>query len=105
MRTPPRGSRPRATGPSRTRSDRARRQLRTAPAGKDAEEYLREADVANVRCDRARVEVQRELEPAAETGAVDRRDRRVRQRADAAEERMAGARPFGRGFRRRELRE
>jgi hypothetical protein len=35
--------------------------------------------------------VQRELDPASETGTVDRGDGRVRQRADPAEELVAGA--------------
>ncbi len=67
------------------RPDEAREELRPAPAGNDRERHLGEADVADVRGDRARVAVQRELEPAAETRAVDGGDRRERQRADARE--------------------
>ena len=43
-------------------------------------------EVAHGARDRARVAVQRDLDAAAEARAVDRRDRRERERADAAEE-------------------
>ena len=52
--------------------------------GEDAEEDLGQAEMADVRRDRAGVAVERELDAAAEAGAVDRRDRRERQRARSA---------------------
>ena len=57
----------------RLRPGQPRSELRAAPGGDDREEDLGEAEVADARRDRARVAVQRELEPAAEAGAVDRR--------------------------------
>src|SRR5581483_7994681 len=57
----------------------------------DGERDLGEPDVAHVRRDRARVAVQRELEPAAEARPVDRRHRRERQSADAREQLVPGA--------------
>ena len=63
-----------------------RGQLGAAPGGDEAEEHLREADVADVRGERADVAVERDLEPAAERGAVDRGERREGQLAQPAEE-------------------
>ena len=50
----------------------AGRELSAAPAGDDPEEDLGEADVAHGAGDRAEVAVERDLETAADGGAVDR---------------------------------
>ena len=47
-------------------ADQARQELRAAPGRDDRERHLGEADVADVRGERARGAVQRELEAAAE---------------------------------------
>ncbi len=89
----------------RVRAGELRRELRPSPAGDDGERDLREADMADVRRDRARVAVERELETAAEAGAVDRGDGGVRQRADPGEEVVARARALARLVARRDPRE
>ena len=66
--------------------DQARRELRAAPGGEEAEEDLGEAEVTDRARDRAGRAVQRELETAAEARAVDGGHRRERQRPDAEEE-------------------
>ena len=71
-------------------ADQPRRELRATPAGDQAEEHLGEGDMAHGRGDRAVVAVERDLDAAAERGAVDRGERRVRERAEAAEELVAG---------------
>src|SRR6185295_2872444 len=70
----------------RLRSDEARQELRAAPRRKEAEEDLRKGEVPDCSRHRARRAVQRELDATAETCAVDRRDGRERQRAQAPEQ-------------------
>ena len=70
----------------RLRSDEPRQELRAAPRRKEAEEDLRKGEVPNCSRHRARRAVQGELDATAETCAVDRRDGRERQRAQAPEQ-------------------
>ena len=74
----------------RARADEPRHELRAAPGREQPEEHLGEADVADVRRHRADVAVERELEPAAERGAVDRGEGREGQLAEPAEELVPG---------------
>ena len=67
-------------------AEEAGRQLGPAPGGEEAEEDLGEAEMADVGGDGADVAVERDLEPAAERRAVQRRERRKRQPAKAAEQ-------------------
>ena len=69
-------------------ADEPGQELRPAPRRKEPEEDLGEREVADVRGERAEVAVERELEPAAERGAVDGRERREGERAKPAEERV-----------------
>jgi len=85
--------------------DQVRQELGAAPRRDDRERHLGEADVANVRREGAGGAVERELEPAAERCAVDRRDRGERQRADATEEPVTGSGSLECVGRRAELRE
>ena len=78
-------------------ADELRDELRAAPAGDEAEEHLGAGEVADGGRDRPVVAVQRDLDAAAERGAVDRRDRHEREVADAR--RRARARPRRRGAR------
>jgi len=73
------------------RADEAGQQLRAAPRRDDRERDLRKADVAHVVRERARRAVERELEAAAERGAVDGRDGGEGQRADPSEQLVSGA--------------
>src|SRR5207245_82327 len=67
----------------------ARYELRPAPRRNDPEEDLRAAEVAHRGRERPLSAVERDLHTAAEAGAVDRRHRRVRQRAEAPEQLVA----------------
>ena len=69
----------------RRRADEAGRELGAAPGRDDPEEDLGEADVAHRAGERAEVAVERDLEAAAERGAVDRGERREGQVADRRE--------------------
>ena len=84
-----------------SRSDQARHELGAAPARNDSEQALRAGEMAERRRDRACVTVERELDAAAEAGAVDRGDGRIRQRSDTSEELVAGAASLARGLSRR----
>ena len=70
-------------------ADELRDELRPAPAGDEAEEDLRTSEVADRRGDRPVVAVQRDLDAAADRGAVDRGDGDERELADPAEELVA----------------
>ena len=80
----------------RLRPDEPRQELRAAPRRKEAEEDLRKGEVADCSRDRARRAVQRELDATAETCAVDRRDGRERQCAQAPEQLVSRTRAFDR---------
>ena len=67
------------------RAGDSRGELGRSPRGDEAEEALRRSEVADVVGDHAVVAVQRELDPAAERGAVDRGHGRVWKREDAPE--------------------
>ena len=84
-----------------------REQLRSTPRREEAEEHLRQREVPDRGRHRARGAVKRELDAAAETGAVDRGNGRKRQRAEPAEELVACAASFARtlGCDARELRD
>ena len=70
--------------------DELRDELRPAPAGNEAEEYLRAGEVADRRRDRPVVAVQRDLHTAAERRPVHCCDRDERQFTEAAEELVPG---------------
>ncbi len=89
----------------RLRVDEPRDELRPAPSGDDPQEALRQREVTDRGCDRARVAVKRDLDAAAEARAVDRGDRRERERADAAEEVVPRAAALDRLLARGDLRE
>ena len=67
------------------RTDDARQELRPAPRRDDPEEDLGEAEVADRPGEGAEVAVERDLEAAAERGAVDGGERRVGKIADRSE--------------------
>jgi hypothetical protein len=62
-------------------ADRARQPLRAARAGQEAELHFRQRDL-RVAAGDARVAAERQLEPAAHAGPVDRRDDRLGARLD-----------------------
>ena len=72
-------------------ADELRDQLRPAPGGDDSEQHLGRGEVAYCSRDRPRRAVERDLDGAADADAVDRRDGRERERAEAGEELVAGA--------------
>ncbi len=82
------------------RPDELRDELRAAPARDQAEEHLGAGEVPDVGGDRAVVAVERDLDPAAERGAVDRGERDERKVADAAEELVPGHATFAGALRR-----
>ena len=65
--------------------------LRCSPGRDEPEQAFGRREMANVVGDHAVVAVERELDAAAEDGAVDRRDRRVRQHPNPAEELVSRA--------------
>ena len=71
------------------RADEPGQQVGAAPAGDQAEEALGEGDHRHAGGDRAVGAVQRDLEPAAERDPVDEAERRHRQLAQPAEDRVA----------------
>jgi hypothetical protein len=79
-------------------ADEARQQLRPAPRRKETKEDLREGEVPDGRRDRAGAAVQRQLDAAAETRAVDRRHGWEAQGAQPSEQFVTGAGAFDRAL-------
>src|SRR5207253_11078146 len=90
----------------RGQADEARELRRAAPRREDAEVHFRQADLRfRAVGDDAPVAAERELAAAAEAGAVDRRDLRLRQFREAVQRLLAEARVLLRLFDGRGLRE
>src|SRR5438552_9594467 len=80
--------------------DEPRGELGSAPAGNDPEQTFGAGEMANRCRDRARIAMERELDATAQAGPVDRGDRGIRQRLDAAEQLVAGPAAVAREIRR-----